>query len=54
MLHERLSTLRIKGNSTIILKRPRITFWSQLYHHQIAEKLFREAQFRLEVLSDEL
>ena len=44
-----------KWISRIILKRQRISFWSQLYHHSIVEKLFREARsFDVEVVSDEL
>jgi two-component system sensor histidine kinase KdpD len=41
--------------SKIILKRPRTSFWSQLYHHSIAEKLIHNARdFDVEVVSDEL
>lgn len=41
--------------SKIILKRPRISFWNQFYHHSIADRLFREARnFDVEAVSDEL
>jgi two-component system sensor histidine kinase KdpD len=44
-----------KKISKIILKRPRLTFWNQLYHHSIAERLFHEARgFDVEAVSDEL
>jgi two-component system, OmpR family, sensor histidine kinase KdpD len=43
-----------KRISKIILKRPRIGFWSRLYHHSLAEKLIYEARnFDVEVVSDE-
>jgi two-component system, OmpR family, sensor histidine kinase KdpD len=46
---------REKRISKIILKRPRISFWNQLYHHSIAERLFHEARnFDVEAVSDEL
>ena len=44
-----------KKISKIILKRPRISFWSQLYHHSLAGKLIHEARkFDVEVVSDEV
>jgi two-component system sensor histidine kinase KdpD len=44
-----------KRVSKIILKRPRISFWNQLYHRSIAEQLFRQARnFDVEAVSDEL
>jgi two-component system, OmpR family, sensor histidine kinase KdpD len=46
---------REKRISKIILKRPRISFWSQFYHHSIADRLFHEARnFDVEAVSDEL
>jgi two-component system, OmpR family, sensor histidine kinase KdpD len=45
---------REKRISKIILKRPRTSFWNQLYHHSIADKLFHEARhFDVEAVSDE-
>lgn len=45
---------REKRISKIILKRPRISFWNQLYHHSLAEKLFHDARnYDVEVVSDE-
>ena len=43
-----------KKASKIILKRSRSTFWSQLYHRAVPEKIFHEARdFDVEVVSDE-
>jgi two-component system, OmpR family, sensor histidine kinase KdpD len=43
-----------KRIAKIILKRPRYRFWSQLYHHSLAEKLiYRARNFDVEVVSDE-
>jgi two-component system sensor histidine kinase KdpD len=45
---------RQKRISKIILKRPRASFWNQLYHHSLADQLFHEARdFDLEIVSDE-
>jgi two-component system sensor histidine kinase KdpD len=44
-----------KRISKIILKRPRISFWNQFYHHSVAGRLFHEARnFDVEAISDEL
>jgi two-component system sensor histidine kinase KdpD len=46
---------REKRISKIILKRPRVSLWSQFYHHSIADRLFHEARnFDVEAVSDEL
>ncbi|MBV8053822.1 MAG: histidine kinase [Deltaproteobacteria bacterium] len=43
-----------KRISKIILKRPRIGFWNQFYHHSIVDRLFHEARnFDVEAVSDE-
>jgi two-component system sensor histidine kinase KdpD len=43
-----------KRISKIILKRPRLSFWNQLYDHSVAGKLFHQARdFDVEVVSDE-
>jgi two-component system, OmpR family, sensor histidine kinase KdpD len=45
---------REKRISKIILKRPRISLWRQLYHHSPAKKLLYEARdFDVEFVSDE-
>ena len=44
-----------KRVSKIILKRPRVSFWKQLYHRSIAARLFHQARtFDVEAVSDEL
>jgi two-component system sensor histidine kinase KdpD len=45
---------REKKVSKIILKRPHPSFWNQIYHHSLAEKLLHEVRdFDVEVVSDE-
>jgi two-component system, OmpR family, sensor histidine kinase KdpD len=44
-----------KKVSKIILKRSHVSFWNQLYHRSIAERLFHQARtFDVEAVSDEL